>query len=313
MTRAAIAPAVLLVVSIVAPLRADSVFSAVDGKVYHTEQDCVALKKIEPVNRLTYKSAAEAEAAGLRRCKLCERKAARRTPTDSSEKSDRKQPPTTQPDRSNSLEIKSVSADGDILLKDGERLALLGVALPLAGQECHDEAVAFLRKQLTASTANSTPPTDGIERDDFGRLLAYLEAGEDHPDVGRLLIANGLAWPRVNCLHPRRGEYQRSEVEAWQKGLGIWKRLEGDVGRVEVVVGRFARFYHADGCPHVRFLIEPSKVPLNEAKARRLTPCDLYQTPSQDAAPVRQVSAPAKSGKRSNPTSRRSSEKEVSR
>jgi endonuclease YncB( thermonuclease family) len=304
MRRAATAPAVLLVLSIVAPLRADSVIAAVEGKVYHSEADCVALRKVESVNRLVYKTAAEAEAAGLRRCKLCERRAARRTQADSSEKLDRKPPATTQPDRSdsNSVEIESISSEADFLLKDGDRLSLLGVAMPLSGQEGHDEAVAILRKQLTAGTAISTRPLGGIERDDFGRLLAYLEAGDDRQDLGCLLISSGLAWPRANCEHPHRGDYLRLEAEAWQKGLGIWKRLEGEAGQVEVVVGRFARSYHGEACPHDRYLIEPSKVPLNEAKARRLTPCELYQAAARP-------SVPKKAGKNASPTSRRSSGK----
>lgn len=302
MTRAVIAPAVLLVMSIVAPLQADSVTAAVDSKIYHTEQDCTALKKIDLVNRIVYKSVAEAEAAGLRRCKLCERRAARRISGDTPEKPDQKPPSTTQPGRadSTSVEVQSVSLDGDILLKNGEHLSLLGVALPLSNQECHDEAMAILRKQLAAGSATSIRGPDEIERDDFGRLLAYLEVSDDQPDLGRLLITAGLAWPRANCDHPRRNEYMRSEAEAWQKGLGVWKRLEGDAGRVEVIVGRFARSYHSEACPHVRFLIEPGKVPLNEAKARRLTPCDLYKSTA---------ASPVKPGKNPGPTSRRSSGK----
>ena len=287
-----------------ATLRADPIIAAANGMVFHTEADCPALKKIEPANREVFKSIAEAESAGRRRCKLCEKLAAQRdrSKTRPIEREEVKSSPTSQPSPADFklVDLEQVLANGDIVLKDGERIFPLGLSVPLAGQEGHEDAVAEIRRQLKSPIALGVPPLI-CERDEFGRRLGYLNSPDDAIDLGGALISAGLAWARRDCDHPLRSDYLQRELEAWQKGLGIWKRLEGEAGRAEVVVGRYARSYHAEGCPHTQLLVEPAKVPLNEAKARRLTACELYRIPA------------LKGRKAEGPTSRRSSGKETRR
>ncbi|HUN82529.1 MAG TPA: thermonuclease family protein [Phycisphaerae bacterium] len=278
--------------------RADTIVAATNGKVFHTESDCPALKKIEASNRQVFRTVADALATGRRRCRLCEKLSAQRARLKSAPSKLDGAKATSQPVEGVAMETDLI--EGEFALAGGERVFPLGICLPLRGQEGHAEAVAAIRTELGTGCIFCGPPL-ACDRDAFGRRLGYLKSGDDAEDVGGQLLAAGLAWVKRDCVHGLRDEYLQRETEAWQKGLGIWKRLDGEAGRVEVVVGRFAQAYHASDCPHNKALTEPSTVPLNEAKARRLPPCEHYRNP------------PAKKREREGPTTRRARGKETGR
>jgi micrococcal nuclease len=64
---------------------------------------------------------------------------------------------------------------------------------------------------------------DGIQRDAFGRLLAYVFVNEE--DYGILLLQNGLAYTREE-EHPRQGYYEWPMVQAENDGKGIHARVK---------------------------------------------------------------------------------------
>jgi len=46
---------------------------------------------------------------------------------------------------------------------------------------------------------------------------------------------------------------------------------------MKVVTGRGAIAYHEARCDHVKLLTEPREIELNEARARRLVPCEHFR------------------------------------
>jgi len=274
---------------------ADEVVGAKDGKVYHTRADCLSLRKIAVENRVAFKSVTEAEAEGRRHCKMCERlaeKAARSTEQPPATKSAEKKPPpqvqTTKPaepaprsDAAQTVRVKKVLPGGTLQLDNGERITFAGACLPQAGQDPAEEATSFIQervkgRKLLFSTIRADEQS--AVRDSFGRIPGRLKPDPQKPDLGGELIKNGLAWVDREARMEVVADYIALEDEAWQKGRGIWKRLDGESGRAQVVAGRYALHYHPVGCPHVAHLTEPSTITVNEAKARRLTPCENYRS-----------------------------------
>ena len=65
-------------------------------------------------------------------------------------------------------------------------------------------------------------PDDKVERDSFGRLLAYVE--QRGVDIGERLILGGntFLW---DAVHPRQETYLLFEAEAKKLKKGIWRNL----------------------------------------------------------------------------------------
>jgi len=278
-----------------ATTQADEVVGATDSKVYHSQKDCPALKKITIENRVVFKSAATAQAEGRRLCRVCEKQSAKAAvqpekPPGPTKPVEAKPPPepTSRPAEKDSasepgrlVRIKKVLPGGTLVLDSGEKIALAGVCLPQGGQEQSQEAASFIQERLRGRKARWLPVmVDDANpvRDAFGRTLGALRTDGRRPDVGGDLIAGGLAWVDRSLRMEGAEQYLSLETEAWQKGRGIWRRLADDVGRAEVVVGRYGLSYHPRGCPHTDHLTESSMITLNEAKARRLTPCEHYRS-----------------------------------
>ncbi|MFH0878739.1 MAG: thermonuclease family protein [Lentisphaerota bacterium] len=62
-------------------------------------------------------------------------------------------------------------------------------------------------------------PEKEIQRDAFGRLLAYVEIGDK--DFGAMLLRNGLVYPRPE-KHPRMAKYQEINDQARENKKGIY-------------------------------------------------------------------------------------------
>lgn len=64
-------------------------------------------------------------------------------------------------------------------------------------------------------------PGDKVQRDSFGRLLAYVE--EHGVDIGERLLSGGNAF-LWDSEHPRRDTYELLESEAKKKRKGVWRK-----------------------------------------------------------------------------------------
>lgn len=277
----------------------DPIIGAANGKVYHTHPDCSAIKMITAENRVTFATVEQAETEGRRLCKSCEKLHAKNADQKSKVKSIAGKPRTTQPavtkqtidDRTN-VRVKSVLPGGTLLLDKGEKATLAGVSFPLERQEMAAEAVRRVEERVNGVMVTLIWNANQYGRDSLGRMKISIQPSEGRPDLGAELIADGLAWCDTSVDFPGRAEYLKKEKEAWEKGKGIWKRLDGAAGKREVLVGRYATHYHPVDCGHEAHLIDSSRVTLNEAKARRLTPCETYQmtdADGQDDATARQT------------------------
>jgi len=99
--------------------------------------------------------------------------------------------------------------DGDTLdLDNGERVRLVGIDSPDAG-ECGDhEATAVLSAMALDQTVTLEPSDE--DRDKYDRLLRYVFV--NGVDLGGQMLAQGYAVPRYNSTdgygrHPREAEY----------------------------------------------------------------------------------------------------------
>jgi endonuclease YncB( thermonuclease family) len=116
--------------------------------------------------------------------------------------------------------------DGDtIMLTDGTRVRYLGVNTPEHGQPFYEEAKQYnerlvLHKEIRL--AGNKP-----ERDVFGRVLAYVYAGDVL--VNARLIAEGLGHLFVLGSLERYEEWLRLQKDAQRQHKGMW-RLGGVPG-----------------------------------------------------------------------------------
>jgi endonuclease YncB( thermonuclease family) len=296
----------------------DEVIGAKSGKVYHLYlQECPTAKRIRPENVVRYSSPEEAELAGRKLCSACQKiRAQRLFESAQAEKDKRDAPrggpvtkarppaasaPDDQPRRGGETALPhlaavlSVLSGGTIELDVGEKVCLLGVVCPSEDQPFAREAVRLIEHQTRGRKVQlSQDPAAGPEdrRDALGRLRVYLNAEPDGRDLGGELLFQGYAWLDRQLRFDRQAEYARREEEAWRAKHGIWKPLDGEAGRREVVTGRFAQHYHDPHCPHVAHLAGKISMTINEAKSRRLPPCPWYG-----------ISVKPQAGKRSAPDS----------
>ena len=302
---------VLLLGSLAAsPAAAAAVIGAKNSKVYHTHADeCPAAKRISLDNIVRFASVDEAEKSGRRLCKTCakiedgaQRSNAREDPGkgksggglgDSSKKKGTEregggggageQHPDGAPSEPDSLpefvRITDVLPGGTMELDNGEKAALLGIICPHEGQAQADDAMRFIKEQTQGRRVKLSRDAQAGSagfHDSLGRLLGYVMPEPDGRDLGAELLFQGYAWIDRDARFERRSEYLRREEEAWHAERGIWKPLEGEAGKTQVVTGRHAQYYHAPDCPHAAHLTGRITLTINEAKARRLPPCSLY-------------------------------------
>lgn len=109
----------------------------------------------------------------------------------------------------------------DVRLPGGEvdRVRIIGINAPETGECVADDATDAVRNRLQGEAVTLT--ADRSDRDQFGRLLRYVEV--EGADVGADLVAEGFAIAR---RYPpdtgRAGRYERLQDEAERTGAGLW-------------------------------------------------------------------------------------------
>jgi len=107
------------------------------------------------------------------------------------------------------------SKDGRKLRDQAERLGVdAGSLLAISATIIRQAGTALTGKRLRLVF-----PNRAIERDAFGRLLAYVEVNRS--DFGAMLLRNGLVYPRVEG-HPRKAEYLAMNDLAIEQKKGIY-------------------------------------------------------------------------------------------
>ncbi len=272
------------------------------GKVYHTQGSaCASAARISDTNKVRFASIEEAEQGGRRLCKRCEDLASR-TPAEpappapaerngndtgrppagarATERPTAEPPPATDaPDQPPEYaRVVKVLYGGTCVLDNGDKAVLTGIVCPDRGQPLAKDAMRFLTEQtcdrVVRIVANDSPHA---RRDALGRAIVYISQDPGGRDVAAEMLFQGYAWVDRCASHDRRSEYLRQEESAAQGQRGIWKALEGNSGEDAVVTGRHAWQYHSPKCRHVEHLCDPLSLTINEAKARRLTPCSEYR------------------------------------
>jgi micrococcal nuclease len=123
--------------------------------------------------------------------------------------------------------------DGDTVrvratpLADEEAVRLLGIDAPEMRRDdapgpAHwaPEATARLRAAVQGRTVTLRLDTTET-RDKYGRLLAYLYAG-DGDNVNLALVRDGHAYAHRSFPHGLRRQFEQAEDEARGKGRGLW-------------------------------------------------------------------------------------------
>lgn len=119
--------------------------------------------------------------------------------------------------------------DGDTLvLAGGDRVRVLGIDTPEAARdgrpaECGaDDATAAARRLVEGRPVRLQADPGQADRDDFDRLLRYVETLEGE-DLGLALLEAGHARvfaPRGDVA--RQSSLERAEARARDRGLGAW-------------------------------------------------------------------------------------------
>jgi micrococcal nuclease len=138
---------------------------------------------------------------------------------------------TGAPDAGVAVDLLQV-IDGDTIrvrMPDGseERVRYIGIDAPevahsdSAGEYLGEEATAHNKELLAAGALRLE--TDVEERDDYGRLLAYVWAGEVF--INERMVRDGYA--RARNYPPnlaRQDELWKAHDQAREAGIGIWSR-----------------------------------------------------------------------------------------
>jgi endonuclease YncB( thermonuclease family) len=110
--------------------------------------------------------------------------------------------------------------DGDTIDTDKGRVRLVGVDAPEVGRCGSDTATEHLRTLIHKKTVALIPDALQEDRDDYDRLLRYVEF--EGQDVGILLLESGSvkAFPWIDS--ERLNVYKEIESDAKSKGIGLW-------------------------------------------------------------------------------------------
>lgn len=114
--------------------------------------------------------------------------------------------------------------DGDSMRVDGERIRLYGVAAPEIDRTCpiaggrEWKCGIVSRDFLTAMAALGPVYCEGIERDQYGRLLAICDA-YDGRSINEEMVRSGMAWAFTRYAD----DYLPEEREARAAGIGVWQ------------------------------------------------------------------------------------------
>lgn len=182
--------------------------------------------------------------------------------------------------------------DGDtIQLENGERVRYIGINTPETKHPT--KGVEFYGKE--ASEANKSLVKeervrlefDVQERDQYGRLLAYVWVGRTF--VNAWLVENGFA--QVMTIPPNV-KYQETffklQEQAREQQVGLWATLPPATGPPVIVpvtstenlteyITRTGAKYHRAGCRYLSKSMIP--ISLQDAKARGYEPCSVCKPP----------------------------------
>ncbi len=121
--------------------------------------------------------------------------------------------------------IVSRVKDGDsIVVKRGRRqyeIRLYGIDAPEYGQPGGKKAFLWLKRNI----AGKSVFVRGINRDRYGRLVAFVSSGKEC--INEKLVRYGLARVYSRYCHKKIcSRWLRQENEARQKGRGLWRQQD---------------------------------------------------------------------------------------
>lgn len=124
---------------------------------------------------------------------------------------------------------KSVSVqfviDGDTIITNAGKVRLVGIDAPEKEKCGYKEASERLRTLVDKKEVTLVDDTKQPDRDNYGRLLRYVEVNGE--DIGAVLVREGFvhAFPWIQS--DRLQEYQRLEKETQKKKKGVlWSACE---------------------------------------------------------------------------------------
>lgn len=165
--------------------------------------------------------------------------------------------------------------DGDtVRLESGDDVRLVGIDCPERGEPFHDEA-----KSLAARLLEGRPVTlefDEERLDRYGRLLAYVFAGDDpaaREFANEALVRAGLAWCYEVAPNTRhRDRLRAAQDEARRERRGVW--ADGTAGAEGEVIASASGRFHRPSCASVASIKAPVRHPSRSAALDAgLAPC----------------------------------------
>ena len=165
--------------------------------------------------------------------------------------------------------------DGDTIeLENGEKVRLIGIDTPEAGQHYGKEASNFTRKMVEGKQVRII--FDVQKKDRYNRLLAYVFL-EDSIFLNAELLKQGYAKiatypPNVKYVE----EFRQLDQEARENVRGLWVPVQKQTQSVTVYITRTGSKYHRADCRYLRKSSIP--ISLEEAKGR-YSPCSACSPP----------------------------------
>lgn len=303
---------------------ADVVGTKTSTEVFHT-RECPGAKRIEPENRVTFKTEDEAIASGRRKCKLCERLESEDPGAKSSKPAPKpaqadppaktvppaKQPPA-QPEKPRpghvvdgptgpgAVTIVEVATGDTLKAATGETIRLLGVSCPELNQPGGAAARKLVQDRVVGRAVDFTVDAAAEKpKDASKRKIGYVKLPRGK-DLTLSLIEAGLGWYDRECKCSRTDELVKAEAVARKAKEGVWKPLAGAAGEQKVFVPTEGHSYHEKGCAHLQRSVKPKEMTVNEARAAGYPPCKNWM-PLADKKPPATPEKPDKDVQSSPP------------
>lgn len=116
--------------------------------------------------------------------------------------------------------LRSVTDGDSLVVRRGDEdveVRLLGINAP-ERDECHGKAARDALAALVTG-ADLTMRRGGDDRDRYGRLLRYLDAGDTSVNAAMVRDGHALA---LHTDHPRRDDFLALDDTAYVEGRGMW-------------------------------------------------------------------------------------------